>query len=388
MSGTDPTTPHPTESGAPGQQPVGQPASIVPTRSPAPAVHVGGPDQAAPDDAPTSLMPALTVPAPAPPAYEPADATRVAAPVQQQAPAGGMDATQYLPPATPQAAATATGGAAPTRTPSYATRRQLGTPPGGPYGGLYAGPLPLPDPQAQADPEATQVATQAAVPPPPPAPAPQPVAQPDVVPAPPVSRPAYAGGPSQTSGVQHTGQRTETGRSGGGLGRVEPRVAVLGGIVGVLVVVAVVLGFTLFGGSDSPTVVPASAAAKASAGTADAPAVTERFASPSRNIACTVTSAEATCSIANLAKKPAPVDGCDGTVGYVAKVASDGTVTTPCVAHRDKPHAAPKSEHVLSYGESVSVGNLACTSSETGVRCLDKSTGKGFTIARAGIGGV
>jgi hypothetical protein len=43
---------------------------------------------------------------------------------------------------------------------------------------------------------------------------------------------------------------------------------------------------------------------------------------------------------------------------------------------------------VLDYGETVTVGQLACTSSETGVRCLDEDTGKGFTIARAGIGGV
>ncbi|WP_284294808.1 hypothetical protein [Luteimicrobium album] len=164
---------------------------------------------------------------------------------------------------------------------------------------------------------------------------------------------------------------------------------VLGGVVGVLVVVAFVLGFTLFGGSDSPAATPsAGASSSAGTGTAAQPVVSEQFASPSRNISCTVTASEATCGIASLAKKPTPVEGCDGTVGYVAKVAADGTVTTPCVPRGGKPKAAAKSVHVLDYGESVTVGKLACTSSETGVRCLDKSTGKGFTIARAGIGGV
>jgi hypothetical protein len=113
--------------------------------------------------------------------------------------------------------------------------------------------------------------------------------------------------------------------------------------------------------------------------------VTEHFAAPSRNIACTMTATEASCSIAQLTTAPAPVDGCDGTVGYVAKLGADGTVETPCVASKNQPRAASKKLATLDYGKSVTLGELTCTSSETGVECRVKGTGEGFTIARAGI---
>jgi hypothetical protein len=169
------------------------------------------------------------------------------------------------------------------------------------------------------------------------------------------------------------------------LGRVEPPVAILGGVVGVLVVVAVVLGFTLFGGSGSPAGAQPSAGAQASAGAGPQPVVAERFAAPSRNIACTMTASEARCTIAQLSAKPAPVDGCDGTVGYVVKVGADGTVETPCIARKDQPHKASPKLETLAYGKSVTMGRLTCTSSETGVECRAKGTGKGFSIARAGV---
>jgi len=161
---------------------------------------------------------------------------------------------------------------------------------------------------------------------------------------------------------------------------------VLGGVVGLLVVVAVALGFTLFGGSGSPAVTP-SAGASASAGTGGAaqPVVTEHFAAPSRNITCTMSATEATCTIARLAAKPTPVDGCDGTVGYVAKLGVDGKVETPCVARKDQPKVASRKVTTLAYGKSVTLGGLTCSSSATGVECRAKGTGKGFTIARAGI---
>jgi hypothetical protein len=169
------------------------------------------------------------------------------------------------------------------------------------------------------------------------------------------------------------------------IGRVEPKVAVLGGVVGVLVVVAVVLGFTLFGGSGTPATTP-SAGASSTADTGDVkPVVTERFAAPSRNITCTMTTATATCAIAQLTVKPAPVDGCDGTVGYVVTLGADGNVDTPCVASKNQPHVASSKLTQLAYGKSVTMGSLTCSSSETGVECRVKGTGKGFTIARIGI---
>ncbi|MGC5168586.1 hypothetical protein [Luteimicrobium sp. DT211] len=391
MSGTDPTTPHPTPSGAPSSQPPAPPASVPPARTPTPAVHVGGRDQSAPDDAPTSLMPPVRLsapspdPTPAPPAPDAADATRVAAPLRHGE--ADVDATQFLPPAA--APATAASAPVPTRTPSYSTRRPPVTPPAGPYGGLYAGPLSVPgQTPASPDPQATQVAAQGPVPPPPvptaavrPSSAPQAPAftAPTPGPSAPVPEPvAYpAAAPREPASAAPRS-------SGGRLGGIEPRVAVLGGVVGVLVVVAVVLGFTLFGGSGSPATTP-SAGASASAGAGEQPVVTERFAAPSRNISCTMTATEARCSIAQLTTKPAPVDGCDGTVGYVVTLGADGAVDTPCVAAQDQPRAASSKLETLAYGKSVTMGKLTCSSSETGVECRTKGTGKGFSIARVGV---
>ncbi len=40
---------------------------------------------------------------------------------------------------------------------------------------------------------------------------------------------------------------------------------------------------------------------------------------------------------------------------------------------------------ILDYGTSKTVGPFTCDSAETGMTCRDDATGKGFTIARAGI---
>jgi hypothetical protein len=162
-------------------------------------------------------------------------------------------------------------------------------------------------------------------------------------------------------------------------------VVVLGSVVGVLVVVAFVLGFTLFGGSDDPATRPSAEASTSAGPGAAQPVVTEHFAAPSRNITCSMTTTEATCSIAQLNAKPAPVDGCHGTVGYVVTLDADGKVDTPCVAPADQPDAASSKVTALAYGKSVTLGPLTCSSSETGVECRAKGTGKGFTIARAGV---
>jgi len=366
MSGTDPTTPHPTETAAPVPPPPAPPVAVPPARRTAPAVPVGGSAQAAPDDAPTSLMPALATQPPSS-TQDRADATRVAAPLRPVP--GAPDPTSHPAP-TPSTAPAA--APVPTRTPSYSARRAPATPPAGPYGGLYADPLgvqggTVPPPDEQPDAEATRVAGPLPVPPAPAA-ATQPPAPPTAEP-----QPAPAAAP-----------RTPPARATAMTRRAEPRVVVLGGVVGVLVVVAVVLGFTLFGGSGSPAATP-SAAATSDTGKNTEPVVTERFAAPSRNITCSMTATEARCAIAELAKKPAPVDGCDGTVGYVVTLNAEGKVDTPCVAPADQPKAASSGTEPLAYGKSVRMGKLVCSSSETGVECRSKGTGGGFTIARAGI---
>jgi hypothetical protein len=107
-------------------------------------------------------------------------------------------------------------------------------------------------------------------------------------------------------------------------------------------------------------------------------------ASPTGNITCTITPTGVRCGIASLAAEPAPVAGCDGTVGHVVELGSNG-VSTPCVAAADTPAAATADIPVLQYGGTETVNNFACESTEAGMRCTDSATGKGFVLARAGV---
>lgn len=106
-------------------------------------------------------------------------------------------------------------------------------------------------------------------------------------------------------------------------------------------------------------------------------------ASPSRNITCTIDADGARCGIAELASAPAPVDSCDGTIGYVYQVGADG-ITTPCVSRDDRPVPAGSNVAVLDYGQSVQQFGFTCESAETGMSCSDDATGRGFRLARAG----
>jgi hypothetical protein len=169
---------------------------------------------------------------------------------------------------------------------------------------------------------------------------------------------------------------------------VDAPVIVLAAVVALLVVTAIVLAFVLLpgGGTSSPGAAAPSPRATTSARVGSATGSAHTFTLPSRNITCEVSAGEARCGIATLAKKPAPVEGCAGTVGYVVVVDADGKVTAPCVPSNQQPYAAGGGVKVLDYGKKVTVGDLTCASSKEGVRCTDKGSGKGFTLARAGAG--
>jgi hypothetical protein len=155
----------------------------------------------------------------------------------------------------------------------------------------------------------------------------------------------------------------------------------------VLIVVAVAFAVHLFSGTAPQTSASGDgAAATSSAAPSQAPVLAE-FASPSGNISCRITEDAVTCGIATLNQQPAPVEGCDGTTGYVVRLsAADGKVELPCVAAKDQPQAAPGSLDRLGYGESVTQGQFTCTSEKTGMQCKDDESGRGFTVAKAGIG--
>jgi hypothetical protein len=156
----------------------------------------------------------------------------------------------------------------------------------------------------------------------------------------------------------------------------------------VLIAAAVVFAVNLFSGPAPRTAADDEAAAAPSAGASAAPAaVLAEFAAPSGNISCTITEDAVTCGIATLNQQPAPVEGCEGTTGYVVRVqASDGKVSLPCVAAPDQPQPAPGGLDRLAYGESITRGQFTCTSEKTGMQCKDDESGRGFTVAKAGIG--
>lgn len=159
----------------------------------------------------------------------------------------------------------------------------------------------------------------------------------------------------------------------------------------VLIVAAVVFAVNLFSGTAPRTAADEAGAAPsagASAGASAAPAaVLAEFAAPSGNISCTIAEDAVTCGIATLNQQPAPVEGCEGTTGYVVRVqAADGKVSLPCVAAQDQPQPAPGGLERLGYGESITRGQFTCTSEKTGMQCKDDESGRGFTVAKAGIG--
>lgn len=162
----------------------------------------------------------------------------------------------------------------------------------------------------------------------------------------------------------------------------------------VLVLAVVIVAFVTFRGPGSPsTPAPTTTTARSSASPSAAgedPAPVERtgtartFASPSGNITCTIDETGARCGIASLANDPAPVEGCDGSVGHVYVVTTAGVPEVPCVSKDDKPKKAGKKVDVLDYGAVAREFGYTCTSEEAGVTCTDDTTGRGFTLARAG----
>ena len=224
-------------------------------------------------------------------------------------------------------------------------------------------------------------------------PAQQPAYHPPASAAPAAAAPrASSGGTGAASGPS-TGRRDGRGGDGGGRGSNRLGAGWIAFIVvdALLVLGAIVFAISLLGGGDEEPLGGASTspAATATDGAEEPapaePTVSETFASESRNITCEVTDVSATCVIAQLGTQPAPVDGCDGTVGYKVVLDADGSVDQPCVPAAEQPQPAPGDTAILDYGTSKTVGPFTCDSAETGMTCRDDATGKGFTIARAGI---
>lgn len=165
-----------------------------------------------------------------------------------------------------------------------------------------------------------------------------------------------------------------------------------------LVVAALIFAVNLLGGPDEtpggndPTGVASGGTAPATDGPAApepwaVPAGSAVFAAPSGNITCYITDDEARCGIFKLNNQPAPVDTCAGTVGYVATVDAQGNIGYPCIAADQQPQPAAADVQKLAYGQTTTVNGFTCSSADSGMTCVADATGRGFTIAKAGITG-
>ena len=160
-------------------------------------------------------------------------------------------------------------------------------------------------------------------------------------------------------------------------------------VLGLVVAAIVVLG----GGSDGggATVDPSAPASQAASGAATDGAtsgatsdVATSFASPTGNIACTMSPDGVTCTIANKQYEVPASEGCTGTTGHTVVLNEADGVTTPCV---EGPAPAPASADtpVLEYGQTQTVGPYTCTSGSNGMSCVVDDTGTGFRVATAAL---
>ncbi|WP_421740619.1 hypothetical protein [Cellulomonas sp.] len=155
----------------------------------------------------------------------------------------------------------------------------------------------------------------------------------------------------------------------------------------VLVVLGIVLAIAFFsgggGGGDDVSddgSTGATASSTPSGGSSATSAEPLAFASPTGNIACTMSVDGVTCTIASYTYAPPVVAGCAEVTGHVLVLNADG-VAFSCV-DGPPPAVAGDDVPVLEYGSSTSVGDYTCRSATDGVQCVDAS-GAGFQLARA-----
>lgn len=116
--------------------------------------------------------------------------------------------------------------------------------------------------------------------------------------------------------------------------------------------------------------------------TPTAPGATVVFASPTRNITCTMGDGAVTCQIAEFTYAEPSVEDCAGNAGHEVRLTADGA-TWVC-SDGDPPGPAGEDVQVLPYGETASSGGFLCSSSEQGMTCRHEESGHSFSLARAG----
>ena len=105
------------------------------------------------------------------------------------------------------------------------------------------------------------------------------------------------------------------------------------------------------------------------------------FRSPSGNIICKVSIDEALCSINEFSYTPStPPTSCTDSQGWGHVVGVQGSASGDFIC-ADNQVANPSSP-MLAYGRAILVGQMACASSQDGVRCANRDTRHGFLISR------
>jgi hypothetical protein len=161
-------------------------------------------------------------------------------------------------------------------------------------------------------------------------------------------------------------------------------------VLGLVVAAIIVLG----GGPDdeAPVASPTGGASQPAAGGGASGAATDgatsaepqSFASPTGNIACTMSADGVTCTIANKQFEVPAAEGCTGTTGHTIVLNESDGLTTPCV-EGPAPAVAGADVPVLDYGRSQTVGAYTCTSASNGMSCVVDETGEGFRVATAAL---
>ncbi|MCF6386176.1 hypothetical protein L2K20_04245 [Mycobacterium sp. MBM] len=102
------------------------------------------------------------------------------------------------------------------------------------------------------------------------------------------------------------------------------------------------------------------------------------FTSPSGNVGCVLDVDYVRCDIADRDWAPParPAD-CEFDYGQGIALEPGGRAGFVCAGD-----TTLGGSHPLGYGQSIVRGELRCDSAETGITCLDRTTGHGFALSR------
>jgi hypothetical protein len=110
----------------------------------------------------------------------------------------------------------------------------------------------------------------------------------------------------------------------------------------------------------------------------DSPSVV--FASPTRNIRCTIDGDSAGCEIAHIMYEAPTLEGCEGDVGHEIEVTADGARWVCRTGAAPEPPGDDVEN--LDWGDSVTAEGFTCTSENDGVTCRHDDSGHAFSLAR------